>query len=729
MLTTKLQNSISVLTTLSLVSLTSLSFAQYDAPTGYYSSAQGLTGTSLKNALHNIIDDHTKFSYSTCWTILREIDEHPTQSDSILTIYSNEPIKKTDQNGSTSASLNWNREHSWPKSYGFNTTSWPAYTDVHHLRASRSNYNSARGNKPFDNGGSSVWTAFNTSSNNLTDSNSWEPHDNVKGDLARSMFYMDVRYNGDKSNEPDLQLVDTVSISTGQPLMGKLSTLLSWHNSDPVSTREEKRNHLIYTNWQGNRNPFIDEPTYACDIWGSTCSGGGGGGSTPDAIVSATFENTLGWSNTGAYNWSRDSSGTPSSGTGPNTGANGSSYYAYVETSSGSAYSAGNEAILESSAFTGSSRVLSFEYHMYGSNMGTLRAEVLVNGGQWTAVSTISGQQQTSNGAAYLTRTVDLSGYGSQAIKVRFRYTAAGGYRGDVAIDDVYITGSGGSIGGTVNEGSTGGGGGSTSGEVDLTFESGFGDWTNGGSEGFTRRSGSTPSSSTGPSSASGGSYYAYMETSSGYAYSSGNDAILTSPQFDLSSNTNLAFDYHMYGGNIGTLRLEKSTNGGSSWTTIWSQSGDKGNSWNAGNVEIFSGSNITLRFRATAVGGWQGDIAIDNIDLGGSSSGGGGGGSTGPTTLLNTSNSVTQGQWRHYTVNIPSGTSSLDIVMTGNGDADLYAKDSSQPTLSSYDYRPWLNGSNETINVSNPSAGTYYISVYGYASGTSSFSLTATAN
>lgn len=253
------------------ISLTAgLASAQYSAPAGYYSSAAGLTGSSLRTALHNIIDGHTKLSYDAVWTALQTLDQHPTNTSAVLTIYSNEAIAKTARDGSTSATLKWNREHSWPKSYGFDTSSWPAYTDVHHLYASRTNYNSARGNKPFDNGGTSIWDAFNSVSDNRTDSDSWEPHNDVKGDLARSMFYMDVRYNGDTSNEPDLVLVDNVSMTVGQGRMGKLSTLITWHNNDPVSTREQRRNHLIYTNYQGNRNPFIDTPSYVANIWGGS---------------------------------------------------------------------------------------------------------------------------------------------------------------------------------------------------------------------------------------------------------------------------------------------------------------------------------------------------------------------------------------------------------------------------------------------------------------------------
>lgn len=108
---------------------------------------------------------------------------------------------------------------------------------------------------------------------------------------------------------------------------------------------------------------------------------------------------------------------------------------------------------------------------------------------------------------------------------------------------------------------------------------------------------------------------------------------------------------------------------------------------------------------------------------------GGGGGGST--ITLSNgvavTGIGASTGAWKHYKIAVPSGQSSLAIVMSGgSGDGDLYVKRGSQPTSSSYDYRPYLNGNNETVNVSNPVAGDWYISIYAYST-YSSVSLKAT--
>ena len=152
-------------------------------------------------------------------------------------------------------------------------------------------------------------------------------------------------------------------------------------------------------------------------------------------------------------------------------------------------------------------------------------------------------------------------------------------------------------------------------------FESGFGSWTQGSGDDFdwTRRSGSTPSSNTGPSSASDGSQYVYMESSA--PNFSTKRAILESPCYNLSGVTNGSFNfkYHMYGATaMGSLSLAVSTNNGASWTTIWSLSGNQGNAWTDATVDLssYSGSTIKLRFDGTTGTTWQGDMAIDAVSL-----------------------------------------------------------------------------------------------------------------
>lgn len=160
-------------------------------------------------------------------------------------------------------------------------------------------------------------------------------------------------------------------------------------------------------------------------------------GSADDAFP-ATFESDFnGWINTASDTWRRRSGGTPSGGTGPSSAAAGS-YYAYVETSSSAAYYSGDEAVLESPSFSLSGQTVEFKYHMYGSNMGSLYFQVY-SGGQWHTLWSRSGQQHGSNSAAWSSASVSLGGYSGTG-KVRFRAVAAGGYRGDMAIDQIEMT-------------------------------------------------------------------------------------------------------------------------------------------------------------------------------------------------------------------------------------------------------------------------------------------------
>lgn len=225
----------------------------------YYSPAEGKTGTELKSALHNIIDDHTEISYSAVWDALRKTDEDPTNSNNIILLYTGRSQGKF-TNGS--GSNDWNREHVWAKSHGDFGTSMGAGTDIHHLRPTDMSVNSTRNNLDFDNGGKEHTEALG----NYYDSDSWEPRDEVKGDVARMLFYMAVRYEGDVSDEPDLELNNVVNNGSA-PYHGKLSVLLQWHQQDPVDASERRRNEIIYSDYQHNRNPFIDHPEWVSAIW------------------------------------------------------------------------------------------------------------------------------------------------------------------------------------------------------------------------------------------------------------------------------------------------------------------------------------------------------------------------------------------------------------------------------------------------------------------------------
>ncbi|MBT5270479.1 MAG: T9SS type A sorting domain-containing protein [Candidatus Marinimicrobia bacterium] len=251
------------------------SFSWAGIPSGYYDNAAGKSGSDLKSALHAIVSDHTKYSYTSSstdvWDILKATDEDPENSSNVILLYTGRSQAKTLNSGEASpnGSNRWNREHVWSKSHGFPAESDTAYTDCHHLRPADESVNSSRSNLDFDDGGSAHVEATGCN----YDSDSWEPRDAVKGDVARMMFYMVVRYDpgyhSDNSTY-DLELVDYAGVDIGdppgEPLFGKLSTLLTWHEDDPVDSFESNRNEVVYS-YQGNRNPFIDHPEYVDSLW------------------------------------------------------------------------------------------------------------------------------------------------------------------------------------------------------------------------------------------------------------------------------------------------------------------------------------------------------------------------------------------------------------------------------------------------------------------------------
>jgi len=233
-------------------------FAQI--PAGYYDDAEGLTGDALKAQLHQIIKNHTEYSYNDLRDfILKNADEDPNNSNNVILLYTGRSQAKSTFGGNAN---DWNREHVWAKSHGDFGTTPPAGTDAHHIRPTDVSVNSTRGNLDFDMGGNPVSEAPGC----FVDNDSFEPRDAVKGDVARMIFYMATRYEGG-SGEPDLEVVDRVNTSPA-PEHGKLSVLIQWNLQDPPDDFENNRNNVIYYDYQHNRNPFIDHPEYIDFIWG-----------------------------------------------------------------------------------------------------------------------------------------------------------------------------------------------------------------------------------------------------------------------------------------------------------------------------------------------------------------------------------------------------------------------------------------------------------------------------
>ena len=192
-----------------------------------------------------------------------------------------------------------NREHVWCQSRGFKASSGakgPAGTDVHHLMSGDGNVNQAvHNNHPYGNvssvssRGNKTYTSNNLygTSKTFGSGSVFEPQDEDKGNIARAIFYMCARYNNYagtsgaiSSYEPFLALANEVtsentesSTDTTPVTMGILQDLLEWHKQDPVDEFEIHRNNLIYKNYQGNRNPFIDFPEWVDYIWGTVNNG------------------------------------------------------------------------------------------------------------------------------------------------------------------------------------------------------------------------------------------------------------------------------------------------------------------------------------------------------------------------------------------------------------------------------------------------------------------------
>lgn len=250
--------------------------AAAQVPAGYYDTVDLGSQAACRLTLHAVIDGHTRYPYTSSstdtWNILEDADEDPLDGTHILDVYRNRSIVKY-----TAGNDYYNREHSWPNSYGFPDDGDMPYTDCHHLFLCDIGYNSARGNLYYDDCASSC-TSYPTdtyngeSGVNYRSAAGWETWQGRKGDVARAMFYLDVRYEGDAAGEPDLILTDNPALivvtSASPAYMGLTATLLQWHQDDPVDPKEAYRNDMVYS-YQHNRNPFIDHPEWVDFLFGS----------------------------------------------------------------------------------------------------------------------------------------------------------------------------------------------------------------------------------------------------------------------------------------------------------------------------------------------------------------------------------------------------------------------------------------------------------------------------
>ncbi|WP_405567801.1 endonuclease [Polaribacter sp. Asnod6-C07] len=210
----------------------------------YYKDVDfNLTGTDLFDDLAvETIAKHTNIlQYSERHNYLYNADSDLNNASNVVLMYSSESRDKREYlSGNNSYSpQTFNTEHVYPQSLIGNT----AKGDLHHLRACDTNINSSRGNNPFASG-SGTYANYNSS---------WFPGDEWKGDVARMIMYLNLRYDESFSD------------------IGSLDLFLQWNEEDPVSDFEIQRNNVISAT-QGNRNPFIDNPYLATIIWGGTAA-------------------------------------------------------------------------------------------------------------------------------------------------------------------------------------------------------------------------------------------------------------------------------------------------------------------------------------------------------------------------------------------------------------------------------------------------------------------------
>ena len=249
-----------------------------------------LSGQNLKNELTTkVTETHTTFLTYTpgVWEALQAADLDPQNNNNILLIYGSSDTDgdtQTDRsrgvndNGGTLGQ--WNREHVFPRSLGNpNLGSTGPGSDAHHIRPADISMNSSRSNREFADGSGVA---------GITSQGYFYPGDEWKGDVARMMMFMYLRY-GDRCLPSAVGIGNAVS---GDANM--IDLFLEWNVEDPVSDFEDNRNDVL-AGIQGNRNPFIDNPAFATTIWGGAQAedrfGGstGGGSPTVDALLISEY--------------------------------------------------------------------------------------------------------------------------------------------------------------------------------------------------------------------------------------------------------------------------------------------------------------------------------------------------------------------------------------------------------------------------------------------------------
>ncbi|WP_299158102.1 endonuclease [uncultured Tenacibaculum sp.] len=277
--------------------IASLSVFSQQIPSYYNDVNMNQAGTALKDALAvKIIGSHTSILTYTpgVWNALKQTDIDPTDNTRVVLIYgwndtdsdiTNDRTRGKDNHGGGSGV--WNREHVYSKSLAnpnLGTTGPGA--DAHNLRPCDAQRNSSRSNRKFASG---------SGNSGATAQGNWYPGDEWKGDVARMMMYMYLRY-GNQSLPTGVGVGNTVATDPNM-----IDLFLQWNAEDPVSDLEKQRNPVL-EQLQGNRNPFVDNPAFATQIWGGPQAEdlfGNGGGNTdtqaptaPSGLVASNITQT-----------------------------------------------------------------------------------------------------------------------------------------------------------------------------------------------------------------------------------------------------------------------------------------------------------------------------------------------------------------------------------------------------------------------------------------------------
>lgn len=745
---------------LSLFLILNINVVFSQADPGYYSSVDATTPAALKSSLHNIIKDHTKIPYTSSstdtWDVLELAGEDVDNSSKIIALYKNSAYTKVHGGNN-----DYNREHSWPKSYGFpndNSSNYP-YTDMHHLFLANSSYNSSRSNKPFDicvSGCTEKPTDVNNGrggvgQSNFTKTGIWDVWEARQGDVARAMFYMAVRYEGGShgitnKSEPNLELTDNLTLiensQTGSnesvAYMGLLSVLIQWHNSDPVDIYEHQHNESV-ENGQGNRNPFIDHPEWVACVFELVC-GGGSDTTAPNAPNNFTGSATvIGSISLDWYN---------------NTESDLAGYNIYRSINSGSGFSKLNSSLVTYSNYADSSVAANTTYYYRvtaqdnsgneSSNSTQISVtsldappanNVLLNGVAKTGLSgakdsEINFTMSVPAGSTNLTFNMS-GGTGDADLYVRFgsaptlnTYDCRPYIGGNVESCPVssaqtgiyhvmivaYSAYSGVSLTGsyTATVSNLPPVASFTYNCTDLTCS--FNGTASSDSDGsVTSYSWSFGGSGSSVSNtfASAGSYSVTLTVADNDGATDTSSRTVTVTAAPVNMPPSASFTY-----SCNDLTCDFSSTSSDADGAISSYSWSFGASTATASNTFASAGTYSVSLTVTDNDGASA-TATNSITV------------TAPPVATNElSNGVakiglaaTKDNSIEFTMVVPSGASALSFNMSGGtGDADIYVRYGSPPTTSNYDCRPYAGGNSENCPIANVQAGTYYVMIRAYA-------------